>query len=369
MALMFPRLARNFIKNGYFPTDEATLSGVLHAIWPSGNGDIRIIDPTAGEGVALAECKAWLHANCGGNVAAYGVEYDAERAWHAKQLLDRCIHGSLFDCVIGLRSFGLLFLNPPYGDAVSDKGQTGDTNGKQRLEAQFLRQASQYLQFGGVMVLIVPHYVLSGEVGELVSRYFERVEVFTAPEQQFKQVVVFGVRTRAAENVARASETRNRLRAIAEGALPPDLPKDPWEEPYVVPASTGEMKFIYTQPDAAQLAEEVKRFPCLWQQFDLMFGNVVTTHRRPLRQLSDWHLALVLAAGQISGMVRSQDGRMYVVKGDTHKEKAVKVTTEIDEDSGSVSEIRTALDRFVPVIRALDFTPSSPTYGHVLTIR
>ena len=25
MALMFPRLARNFIRNGYFPTDEPTL--------------------------------------------------------------------------------------------------------------------------------------------------------------------------------------------------------------------------------------------------------------------------------------------------------------------------------------------------------
>ncbi len=25
MALMFPRLARNFAKNGYYPTDEPTL--------------------------------------------------------------------------------------------------------------------------------------------------------------------------------------------------------------------------------------------------------------------------------------------------------------------------------------------------------
>jgi hypothetical protein len=30
--------------------------------------------------------------------------------------------------------------------------------------------------------------------------------------------------------------------------------------------------------------------------------------------------------GQISGIVRARDGKTYVVKGDTHKEKAVKVT-------------------------------------------
>ncbi len=29
MALMFPRLARNFARNGYFPTDEVTLERAL----------------------------------------------------------------------------------------------------------------------------------------------------------------------------------------------------------------------------------------------------------------------------------------------------------------------------------------------------
>src|SRR3546814_5990298 len=31
MALMFPRLARNFIRNGYFPTDEPTLERALRS--------------------------------------------------------------------------------------------------------------------------------------------------------------------------------------------------------------------------------------------------------------------------------------------------------------------------------------------------
>ncbi|VFT50698.1 O-methyl transferase family protein [Pseudomonas aeruginosa] len=32
MALMFPRLARNFARNGYFPTDEVTLERALQAL-------------------------------------------------------------------------------------------------------------------------------------------------------------------------------------------------------------------------------------------------------------------------------------------------------------------------------------------------
>ena len=35
MALMFPRLARNFVKNGYFPTDEPTLERALTALAPA----------------------------------------------------------------------------------------------------------------------------------------------------------------------------------------------------------------------------------------------------------------------------------------------------------------------------------------------
>ena len=54
MALMFPRLARNFVKNGYFPTDEPTLERALNALAPS-DGPMCILDPCAGEGVAIAE--------------------------------------------------------------------------------------------------------------------------------------------------------------------------------------------------------------------------------------------------------------------------------------------------------------------------
>lgn len=119
MALMFSRIARNFIKNGYFPTDEDTLQRVLSALVPQSDQPIRICDPCCGEGVALAEAQHYL-TSLGATVTSYGIEYDEERAWHAKQLLSRCIHADLNDCKVSLRTFSLLWLNPPYGDLVSD---------------------------------------------------------------------------------------------------------------------------------------------------------------------------------------------------------------------------------------------------------
>src|SRR3546814_17149199 len=104
MALMFPRLARNFAKNGYYPTDEATLERTLNALAPS-DGPMCILDPFAGEGVAIAEAA---HALGREHVTAYVVEYDRERADHARPLVDRCIHGDLMATLIVPTSLGML---------------------------------------------------------------------------------------------------------------------------------------------------------------------------------------------------------------------------------------------------------------------
>ena len=77
MALMFPRLARNFVKNGYFPTDEPTLERALNALMPS-DGPMCILDPCAGEGVAIAEAA---HALGREQVKAFGSS--STRSGHA----------------------------------------------------------------------------------------------------------------------------------------------------------------------------------------------------------------------------------------------------------------------------------------------
>src|SRR3546814_18956747 len=110
MALMFPRLARNFIRNGYFPTDEPTLERALSALAPS-PGAMSILDPCAGEGVAIAEAA---HALGREQVQAFAVEYDAERARQARQLVDRSIHDDQWDTLISRHTPGLMCMHPPH---------------------------------------------------------------------------------------------------------------------------------------------------------------------------------------------------------------------------------------------------------------
>ncbi|MGE4339562.1 MAG: DUF6094 domain-containing protein [Pigmentiphaga sp.] len=369
MALMFPRLARNFVKAGYFPTDEPTLERALSALAPA-NGSMCILDPCAGEGVAIAEAA---HALGREQAKAFAVEYDAERARHARSLVDHCIHGDLMDTLISRQAFGLLWLNPPYGDLSKDaNGNIGyQGQGRPRLEKLFYQRALPLLQYGGVLVFIVPHYVLDAELVGWLTRHFADLRTYRAVETQFKQVVIFGRRVRQRDQ---ASDTvkamRGLLLQIGQGdAEAEELPSEWPFLPYIVPASPAEPEHFYrVTMEPEQFADEVGRLQGLWPTLDTHLGAAQQSLRPPARALSHWHLALALAAGAISGVVRSKAGRLLVVKGDTHKEKTLQ-TEYTERDDGSVAETRILTDKFVPMIRAWDMTPGSATRGEVLTIR
>lgn len=387
MSLVFPRLARNFVKNGYYPTDSETMSRIIQALHFS-TGQCSILDPCCGEGTALASIKDALNTDPQANVSAFGVEYDEERAWHSKQLLDHCIHGDLRNCMISARQYSLLFLNPPYGDAVADSAQLSDPKaGRLRLEKEFYRRTHGLLQFGGVMVLILPYYTLDKEFSSWIATHFHDVKVFMAPEQQFKQCVIFGVKHKVNAEHSHSEEykvTRNALMSVGNGDLEANVLPEIWAEQcfsddndclYHVPETKDVGRFELVRLDAKQLAHSLQGQKGLWKQYDTMFNhNRSMDNKRPLCDVSNWHLSLMLAAGQVSGVVNSKDGRTFVVRGDTYKDKQVSTTQETSsaKETGfkeSTQTIRTHTDIFVPAIRGLDMTPGSETFGDVFTIK
>lgn len=367
MALIFPRIARNFIKNGYFPTDLPTLERIVTALDVSGPL-ARVIDPCCGEGAALLHVASALQ-ELGADVHSYGADVDEERAWHAKGVLGTVAHADIHDVRISERSMGLLFLNPPYGDLVADQAQTVDKKrGRERHEKVFCRRTFGLLQPGGVLVLIVPHSVLDAELSTLIARHFDRVEVFMSPEQQFRQCVLFGVKRRPGTP---ASAVVSRLVAFARGEGQVELPERWCAEPYVVPQpKVGEdFHFTVVRLDARQLAAELDgpmARSSLWPRFQALMRPGNRAAKPPLRAMKDWHLALALAAGQISGIVTSGTGRRLLIKGRTHKTKEQQVMHETQAD-GSVVETRVLTDRFVTVIRGIDLT-QGPGLGQIVTI-
>lgn len=364
MALIFPRLARNFIKNGYYPTDEVTLERIINLLDIQGD-NLKIVDPCCGEGTALAELKHHLNS-CGANTQAFGIEIDKERAWHAKSILDTVIHSDIYNVQASKRSFGLLFLNPPYGDNISDQAGLGDDKKTGRLEKMFYRQTVDYLQFGGVMVLIVPFYVLDTEFATMIARNFETVRVFLSPVKTYKQAVIFGIKCRSQQPDSRI---QSYIESFGTGERTDELPET-WAtqdmftlEKYRIPSSNDDLTFKAIRIDGLQLQAELDKIEgnTLWSQFNQHFTQIKHVKRNPLREMSSWHTALALAAGLITGLVTSTSGRKILLKGYTYKTKDV-VT---DSDTDSTTTVST--DRFVPKILGIDFT-DGPNYGNIVSI-
>ena len=66
--------------------------------------------------------------------------------------------------------------------------------GRARLEKLFYQRALPLLQYGGVLIFIVPSYVLDAELVGWLTRHFADLRIYRAVETQFKQVVIFGRR-------------------------------------------------------------------------------------------------------------------------------------------------------------------------------
>lgn len=365
MALIFPRLAKNFIKNGYYPTDEVTMQRICSAL-DTVSSAVRVFDPCCGEGTAVSMINEHL-TEAGTNVEPYGVEIDAERAWHAKQLLKVVAHSDLHDMMIAPQTFGLLFMNPPYGDIIADQANLGERQKRDRHELVFCRKTFGLLQNEGVLVLVIPYTIIDEEFSNLIARNFKRVSIWLAPEQQFKQTVIFGVKRRSQNPDQATVEQIMRFKTVLESRQ--TLPEHWMDESYDVPGiDDARFSFVQNTIDGAQLEAEVEkmRSGSLWPRFTLMFQQSCQSSRSPLMPPSKWHQALMLAAGQVSGKVVSNDGRTLLIKGDTFKKKERRTEVETREN-GDVTETVILTDRFVPIIRAIDFTPGE-NLGRVITI-
>ena len=261
MALMFPRRRAISSVTATSPPTGRRWSGPLSAMAPS-PGSMSILDPCAGEGVAIAEAA---HALGREQVQAFAVEYDAERARHARQLVDRCIHGDLMghaDLAPVLRA---AVAEPPYGDLSKDvngnigyQGPGPCAAGKAVLSAR----AAAAAKYGGVLIFIVPSYVLDPELVGWLTRHLKDLRIYRAVETQFKQVVIFGRRVRQRD---RASESAKALRGlllqIGQGdAEAEELPLEWPFLPYTVPASPAEPEHFYrVTMEPEQFADEVGR--------------------------------------------------------------------------------------------------------------
>jgi len=328
-------------KMGFYPTPDRVISIIARYLKRERDGLIRVLDPCAGEGEAIALIGNHLEAD------TYGVEIDTERGEKAKRILRKCLIADYQNTVISNRAFSLLWLNPPYDWASRD-----DEVGKaERYERTFLRDCMKYICPGGVLVYLIPQRRLDGHIARMLSYRFGQISVFRFPEAEyraFKQLAIFGVLKNPEKNEEAAKYLKD---CGANKAVVPYLPEKPTHI-YQVPLSPGKANFTFRSKDIDpdELAAEIQQHGLFPHFKEMVIPLQMAEKIQPIMPLRHGHLAQILACGLMNGIVWDKHNRNpLLIKGVTKKE--VRHSIEMVDEG---VERHTETDRIKIIIKAFD---------------
>jgi 16S rRNA G966 N2-methylase RsmD len=295
-----------------------------------------ILDPCAGEGEALSVLGEALGAPA---ESLYAIELERERAEAVRERLpESTVLGpcSFFDTRVQYGTFGLVWCNPPFDHNV---------NGG-RAEADFLIRSTSLVPAGGIVVLIIPAEQVSSSYYPIVRHLLEQFEQlailhFPPEHRPFNEVAVIG---RKRKNKAPVTDYYQAHHDIHTGPL--SLCKLRWEVPEL---TEGPRFFEKCGLTDGEILEAMATSP-LWS---LMDSAKAKKQPRPPLPLGKGHLALLLASGQLDGIVHPEGEEPHVVRGVASKVPCDPEVTTEETPSGGVKTTTVIRERIQLVVRAV----------------
>jgi SAM-dependent methyltransferase len=336
--MIMARLASQ-AKAGFYPTPDSVCALLKEKL--EFEPGARLLDPCCGYGNTLFRLA-------GSDTITYGIELDHHRATQAKTRLFQAVWGdSLTEARVSSQAFGLLYLNPPYDNNLHAE----DDKHNRRLELQFLKAYQRTLQMGGILIFVIPYYVLR-HCAETLARNF-KVMVAQIPEEDFptfKQCVVFGRKKYVSEKDAK--ETQAHLEALA-ALTPEQFLEQSWTmdmvlAPLIIPAATKPVSFRIDRLDPLEAIPVISKAGILTDALKSLVP-AKNNQIRPLTSLENGHLALMLAGGYMNGAIK-KDGREIVIKGVVRKTEKVIQTHENGSGGGTI----TTKDQYIPTVKVID---------------
>ncbi len=349
-------------KAGYYPTPPRVVEAIAKFLEvPYSDDPIAVCDPCCGEGDALARLAEILSRKTGPELKTYGVELSPERAEKARERLDVVVQGDALKLYVQPReSFGLVFLNPPYGVV-----------GKKRLEYEFLKLATGLLAPDAPLVLVIPYYVAKN-ITDYWALWFKNTICLKFPDpefEDFKQVVLIGKKQSHRLYSPDKGEKRflTLVAALDEQALSKeripywDFPRYMVADPEIVDA-IPKLDYILENPDPPQIfmtTEVTKEDLGKFARESRIVEDFFATHAvpdptvpfRPLMSLRQGHLIQILISGALNGRLRDEEGNEIWVKGSVWKEFQEQEEHHESEKGDRRTEVKIRRERFLYAVR------------------
>lgn len=353
---------------GYYPTPDrvtdmiaSQVSDLLtHTIYNAHDSKLPqprtvMFDPCCGEGKALHSFSQQMSQKArqqssifpDKTIRTYGVELHRERAAAARQRLDQVWTADIDNARIRPQTYHYLWLNPPY-----DWSEDEDRDGARRLESRFLHHATWGLTDHGILIYIVPGYILHYD-STFLARHYRNLRVLRFPDpeyQDYKQVVVFGNRRPYPDDGARhiASELADMARSVADIPLL-DYADRPLNQ------ISGQLRTagypVRVMPFSPQDIAQATQTEGLWDRPELrqLFDTAPDPARiKPIEALPEGHAAMVAANSMVDNVIirdPEQNQDPVIIRGFFRKQNRETFRSE---------KIAVRTDYFESNIRALN---------------
>ena len=328
-------------KAGYFPCPPEAVAVALKQLRLVDH-TAPLLDPCAGQGAAIRQIADGLMAV---SESVYVIELDEGRAAKLRQTLPHAkvlAPASFMGCKATSQSFSFAWVNPPFDT---------ETGGGQRCEYSFFIRATGWLRPGGVLALVVPeHVACSHDIRRQLLTWYDTISERPFPEhcRQYEEVIILAVKRSRAVQCAKDWAGREQL---TWEPVPPDTIYD---IPPGAPPKVFE-KVEYTEPE---LLRAMGRSPL---RRHLLPPPELPLPSPPLA-LGTGHIALLLAAGHLDGIVQPEGEAPHIVRGTASKVKYLAHEEARENADGSVTTKEVWSERINLTVRAVDGTGTIRTF-------
>lgn len=316
-------------KQGFYPAAADAVKAWASHLKVGSPDKTTILEPCAGRGDAvktLAESLGVPLSN------VWACELDAGRGQQTRDNLEGAtvlapVDFNSIKCAV--KSFSIAWVNPPFDDEMGGGG---------REETRFLTRATQLLVPGGVVGLVLPEKVFNNNYSlqRHVAAFYEQVMILAFPEhvRPFGEVIVTGVR-RKEESYGTSTTTVRSMDT---------------EFYWSVPEGHRPKFFEKGGPTEQELEGMLERSP-LQRVFRGDKRGVTST---PILPLSNGHVSLLLASGQVDGVVHPEGEDPHVVRGVTKKVQYTASESSEETADGGTKHLEVRKEKIVLSVRAVD---------------
>jgi predicted RNA methylase len=363
-------------KRGFYPAPteavELMLSHLKLAAEKPGNSlyaddDFNIIDPCAGEGVAVQQISNGLGIK---EEKVYCIELDPGRANAVRERMPQAkVLGpcSFHSAWVSPVSFGLVYLNPPFDDQFG---------GGDREEVKFLERAYELMKPGGILVFVLPinQFLGTSRMAMAMDSRFSDIEMYKFPEsvQKYREVVVFAKRRSAmlagydlythgvmhkrswnyvynSQMVMTAIPPLGSPNYVSWNGVQPSYERRPTVDVWEVPFARCPRSFAKLDYTPEEFVEALVGSPLN----DLLDVTPTPDSIEAPLALSKGHVSINLVAGTMDGLVEADPP--HVVRGYARKvERLAAVSSTVNEKSGALTTKTVYEEDMIPGIRAVE---------------